>query len=74
MTVSLHVQARCVECGAVWWLLPGTVEPGEMPECPHCSGLGVATGARADDDDRRAYGLRRGQGAGNPKTRARRRR
>jgi ssDNA-binding Zn-finger/Zn-ribbon topoisomerase 1 len=52
-----QAQAECVDCRHRWWVKENEVKRGDMPECPKCRGIGVATGrariairARAKED------------------------
>ncbi len=41
-----YAQVRCIFCRTVWWVGPGEVAKGDMPQCPEssCHGFGVSTG------------------------------
>jgi hypothetical protein len=38
------VEAKCVGCSHRWWVKSGDVNSGDMPTCPKCWNIGVATG------------------------------
>lgn len=39
-----QAQARCTACNKIWWVKAGEVKKGDMPQCPECGSVGVATG------------------------------